>query len=355
MRVVRRSRHHVVVGLGIQLTRGRRQHLFLPAARVRAGLDEAALLARASSSATSTPSAASTGATSAAGATTRRACRRTGFRDRRPDGRRGARLRARAATGSCSRSTSEAILFVTRMSENLAAAHPARASSTATTRRTPTRRSTCPGTRAARRLTRDAASRSVPGGRYTFALRIFVLDRYRRGDERRVLAQLDAPPSRPSRLQVGSASEALPQALQQRLGEVPDRLAIAARQVRDRAASRLMRMRWPVWKIDGASTSSGGKPGGETSASSKPAAKLPATTAITPAAASAARGRRSTRRRRRGSDPRPARRRAASARRERRIEVGEEIGLPPSAARSRSARAGCPRRSGRRRTSTRGR
>jgi hypothetical protein len=34
----------------------------------------------------------------------------------------------------------------------------------------------------------------VPGGRYTFALRILVLDRYRPGDERQLLAQIDNPP-----------------------------------------------------------------------------------------------------------------------------------------------------------------
>src|SRR5437773_2121503 len=50
-------------------------------------------------------------------------------------------------------------------------------------------------------------------------------------------------------------------------------------------ASRLRRMRWPVWKTAGASTSSGGSPAAST-ASAKPGAKLPATTAITPAAAS---------------------------------------------------------------------
>jgi hypothetical protein len=87
----------------------------------------------------------------------------------------------------------DAILFVTRMSENL-------------------RRSITLAL-----LYRDDASRPSPpegvpgtvplvgyegrgidtlaGGRYTFALRIFVLDQYKRGDERRVLAELDAPVS----------------------------------------------------------------------------------------------------------------------------------------------------------------
>src|SRR5439155_410478 len=34
----------------------------------------------------------------------------------------------------------------------------------------------------------------LPGGRYEFALRIYTLPGYRRGDERRLLAQLDASP-----------------------------------------------------------------------------------------------------------------------------------------------------------------
>lgn len=34
----------------------------------------------------------------------------------------------------------------------------------------------------------------VPGGRYTFALRILVLDGYRPGDEKKLLAQIDGPP-----------------------------------------------------------------------------------------------------------------------------------------------------------------
>jgi hypothetical protein len=34
----------------------------------------------------------------------------------------------------------------------------------------------------------------VPGGRYTFSLRILILDAYHPGDERRLLAQIDTPP-----------------------------------------------------------------------------------------------------------------------------------------------------------------
>src|SRR4029077_17531541 len=85
----------------------------------------------------------------------------------------------------------QAILFVTRMSENL-------------------RQAVTLGL-----LYRDDASRpnppeqvpgtvplvgyegrgieKLPGGRYTFALHIFTLDGYHRGDERAVLAELDAP------------------------------------------------------------------------------------------------------------------------------------------------------------------
>ena len=33
----------------------------------------------------------------------------------------------------------------------------------------------------------------LPGGRYTFSLHVFTLAGYHRGDERRVLAQLDDP------------------------------------------------------------------------------------------------------------------------------------------------------------------
>jgi hypothetical protein len=36
---------------------------------------------------------------------------------------------------------------------------------------------------------------ALPRGRYQFALRVYVLDGYRRGDERQLLTQLDAPVS----------------------------------------------------------------------------------------------------------------------------------------------------------------
>jgi hypothetical protein len=86
----------------------------------------------------------------------------------------------------------EALLFVTRMSPNLAeqiqlhlvyrddAEHPDPPE-------------TSPG-QVPLAGYRGTGVERVPGGRYTFALRILMLDGYRPGDERQLLAQIDNPP-----------------------------------------------------------------------------------------------------------------------------------------------------------------
>ena len=86
---------------------------------------------------------------------------------------------------------SEALLFVTRMSENLR-----RAITLSLVYRDDASRPNppedVPGTVPLVGY-RGRGIEKLPGGRYEFALRIYTLPGYRRGDERRLLAQLDAP------------------------------------------------------------------------------------------------------------------------------------------------------------------
>ena len=85
----------------------------------------------------------------------------------------------------------EALLFVTRMSENLR-----RTVSLALLYRDDAERPNppeqVPGTVPLVGY-EGRGIEKLPGGRYTFALRIFALAGYRPGDERRVLAEIDAP------------------------------------------------------------------------------------------------------------------------------------------------------------------
>jgi hypothetical protein len=85
----------------------------------------------------------------------------------------------------------QALLFVTRMSENLARAIPLRlVYRDDATKPNPPEESegTVPLVGYEGRHVE-----TLPGGRYTFALHVYVLDGYRRGDERRVVSELDTP------------------------------------------------------------------------------------------------------------------------------------------------------------------
>src|SRR5262249_11907237 len=85
----------------------------------------------------------------------------------------------------------QAILFVTRMSENLRRGITLRLlyRDDATH---PTPPESVPGTVPLVGY-EGRGIENLPGGRYTFALHIFTLPGYHHGDERPVLAQLDAP------------------------------------------------------------------------------------------------------------------------------------------------------------------
>lgn len=85
----------------------------------------------------------------------------------------------------------EALLFVTRLSENLRRAVSLRLVYLDDAAR-PNPPEAIPGTVPLVGLEAGGVER-IPGGRYTFSLHIFALDRYRRGDEAGILAGLDAP------------------------------------------------------------------------------------------------------------------------------------------------------------------
>jgi hypothetical protein len=85
-----------------------------------------------------------------------------------------------------------ALLFVVRLSEPLARAVPIRLVYRDDTTAAPPE--TSPGTLPLVGWEGRDIQR-LPGGRYTFALHVFQLPRYRPGDERKVIAQLDAPVS----------------------------------------------------------------------------------------------------------------------------------------------------------------
>jgi len=85
----------------------------------------------------------------------------------------------------------DAILFVTRMSENLRSFVPLGLVYRDDASR-PDSPESVPGTVPLAGY-QGRSIEKLPGGRYRFALHIFILDRYRRGDERRVLDALDSP------------------------------------------------------------------------------------------------------------------------------------------------------------------
>ena len=85
----------------------------------------------------------------------------------------------------------DAIMFVTRMSENLRSAISLGLVYRDDASR-PNSPESVPGTVPLAGY-EGRGIEALPGGRYRFALHIFVLDRYRRGDERRVLDALDSP------------------------------------------------------------------------------------------------------------------------------------------------------------------
>ncbi|HJQ85551.1 MAG TPA: hypothetical protein VKA21_15795, partial [Candidatus Binatia bacterium] len=189
VRTVRRSRHQVVTGLGIRLTAGVAHTFFYPRHVYGPGSMKLPF----------SPGVLFREITTYGGVDGRDLRGWRYFAPGAPergfqiDGRTDDAERAFASTADwfVLARHDEALLFVTRMSENL-------------------RRAITLGL-----LYRDDASRPDPperlpgtvplvgyegrgieklgGGRYTFALHILVLDGYRRGDERAVLAQLDAP------------------------------------------------------------------------------------------------------------------------------------------------------------------
>ncbi|HUE29627.1 MAG TPA: hypothetical protein VMR79_02065, partial [Verrucomicrobiae bacterium] len=189
VRVVRRSRHQVVIGLGIHLTAGIAhtyfypQHVFGPGS-LKLPFSPGILFRD----------------ISAYGGVDGRDLR--GWRYFAPgtppdgftvDGHMDERERAFAASGEwfVLAHGSDALLFVTRMSENLR-----RAITLSLVYRDDAARPNppedSPGTVPLVGY-RGRGIEKLPGGRYQFALHIYTLPGYRRGDERRLLAQLDAP------------------------------------------------------------------------------------------------------------------------------------------------------------------
>ena len=189
VRVVRRSRHQVVIGLGIHLTAGIAhtyfypQHVYGPGS-LKLPFSPGILFRD----------------ISAYGGVDGRDLR--GWRYFAPgtppdgfavDGHMDERERAFASSGEwfVLAHGSEALLFVTRMSENLR-----RAITLSLVYRDDASRPNppedVPGTVPLVGY-RGRGIEKLPGGRYEFALRIYTLPGYRRGDERRLLAQLDAP------------------------------------------------------------------------------------------------------------------------------------------------------------------
>jgi len=189
VRVVRRSRHQVVIGLGIHLTAGIAhtyfypQHVYGPGS-LKLPFSPGILFRD----------------ISAYGGVDGRDLR--GWRYFAPgappdgfavDGHMDERESAFASSGEwfVLAHGSDALLFVTRMSENLRrgvtlslvyrddAARPSPPEDS-------------PGTVPLVGY-RGRGIEKLPGGRYQFALHIYTLPGYRRGDERRLLAQLDAP------------------------------------------------------------------------------------------------------------------------------------------------------------------
>jgi len=189
VRVVRRSRHQVVIGLGIHLTAGLAHTYFYPQHVYGPGSLKLPF----------SPGILFRDIT-AYGAVDGRDLR--GWRYFAPgtppdgfavDGHMDATERAFAANGEwfVLAHGSEALLFVTHLSENLR-----RAITLSLVYRDDAQRPNPPEDVPGTVPLVGYSGRGIeklPGGRYEFALRIYTLPGYRRGDERRLLAELDAP------------------------------------------------------------------------------------------------------------------------------------------------------------------
>ncbi len=189
VRVIRRSRHQVVIGLGIHLTAGVANTYFYPRhvygpGSLRLPFSPGILFRE----------------ISAYGAVDGRDLR--GWRYHAPgapekgllvDGHMDEVERAFSSDGDwfVLAHQDDALLFVTRLSENLKKAVSLRLLYRDDASR-PNAPESVPGTVPLAGYEGHGVEK-VPGGRYTFALHIFVLDRYRRGDEKPILAALDAP------------------------------------------------------------------------------------------------------------------------------------------------------------------
>jgi hypothetical protein len=189
VRVIRRSRHHVVIGLGIHLTAGVANTYFYPRHVYGPGSLKLpfspGILFR---------------DISAYGGVDGRDLR--GWRYHAPgtpekgflvDGHMDDAERAFSSSGDWFVLAHQdgALLFVTRMSENLRSAIALRLVYRDDASR-PNSPESVPGTVPLAGY-EGRGIEKLPGGRYQFALHIFVLDRYRRGDERRIIDALDTP------------------------------------------------------------------------------------------------------------------------------------------------------------------
>jgi hypothetical protein len=189
VRVIRRSRHQVAVGLGIKITAGIAHTYFYPRHVVGPGSLKLPF----------SPGILFRDITAFGGADVRDL---RGWRYHAPgvppkgflvDGHMDEAERAFQGSGDwfVLARGDQALLFVTRMSENLARAIPLRLvyRDDATEPYPP---EDVPGTVPLVGY-EGRHVETLPGGRYQFALRVYVLDGYRRGDERHLIEQLDTP------------------------------------------------------------------------------------------------------------------------------------------------------------------
>ncbi|TMB21369.1 MAG: hypothetical protein E6J59_06025 [Deltaproteobacteria bacterium] len=189
VRVVRRSRHQVVLGLGIHLTAGLAHTYFYPEHVYGPGTLKLPF----------SPGILFRDITAYGGVDGRDLRGWRYFAPGTPpegfavDGHMDGKERAFASSGEwfVLAHEREALLFVTRMSENLR-----RGITLSLVYRDDASRPNppedAPGTVPLVGY-RGRGIEKLPGGRYEFALRIYALPGYRRGDEQRLLAQLDAP------------------------------------------------------------------------------------------------------------------------------------------------------------------
>jgi len=189
VRVIRRSRHRVVLGLGIRITAGVANTFFYPRHVYGPGSLKLPF----------SPGVLFRDITAFGGVDGRDL---RGWRYHAPgvpakgftiDGHMDEAERAFASSGDwfVLAHGDDALLFVTRMSPNLKSAITLGLSyrDDATQPNPP---ETEPGTMPLAGYEGHGIEK-LAGGRYTFALRVFALDRYRPGDEQRILAEVDAP------------------------------------------------------------------------------------------------------------------------------------------------------------------